>query len=82
MNRHSNKWVGWEGRGRRTVHVQEDHDARQQQLQLPLDDGTLVLPRAPHVAQEEVVAHARPQQQHRRLHRPCVAQNWDRMREE
>ena len=68
------------GRGR-TVHVQEDYDTWQQQLQLPLDDGALVLPRAPDVAQEEVVALARPQQQHGRLHRLRVAQNWDRLRE-
>ena len=66
---------------RRTVHVQEDYDTRQQQLQLPLDDGALVLPRAPDVAEEEVVALARPQQQHRRLHCLRVAQNRDRLRE-
>lgn len=51
---------GWGGKGRntgrrRTVHVQEDHDTWQQQLQLPLDDGALVLPRAPDMAEEEVV---------------------------
>ena len=68
------------GRGR-TVHVQEDYDTWQQQLQLPLDDGALVLPRAPDVAQEEVVALARPQQQHGRLHCARVAQNRDRLRE-
>ena len=68
------------GRGR-TVHVQEDYDTWQQQLQLPLDDGALVLPRAPDVAEEEVVALARPQQQHRRLHCLRVAQNRDRLRE-
>jgi len=51
-----------------TVHVEEDHNARQQQLQLPLDDSALVLTRAPDVAQEEVVPLARPQQQHGRLH--------------
>ena len=46
--------VSWEWGGqirmRRTVHVEEDDDAWQQQLQLPLDDGTLVLPGAPDVA--------------------------------
>ena len=68
------------GRGR-TVHVQEDYDTWQQQLQLPLDDGALVLPRAPDVAQEEVVALARPQQQHGRLHRLRVVQDRDRLRE-
>ena len=68
------------GRGR-TVHVQEDYDTWQQQLELPLDDGALVLPRAPDVAQEEVVALARPQQQHGRLHRARVTQDRDRLRE-
>ena len=80
MKPHSDKWVGWEGRGRRTVHVEEDHHARQQQLQLPLDDGALVLPRAPDMAEEEVVVLARPQQQHGRLHCARVAQNRDRLR--
>ena len=70
------------GRCGRTVHVQEDHNARQEQLKLPLDDSALVLPRAPDVAQEEVVALARPQQQDGWLHCPCVAQNWDRLRED
>ena len=42
--------VGGRGSRPRTVDVQEDHDARQQQLKLPLDDGTLVLPGAPDVA--------------------------------
>jgi len=77
---------GWGGKGRntgrrRTVHVQEDHDTWQQQLQLPLDDGALVLPRAPDMAKEEVVALVRPQQQHGRLHCLRVAQNRDRLRE-
>ncbi len=64
---------------RRTVHVQEDYDTWQEQLQLPLDDGALVLPCAPDMAEEEVVALARPQQQYGRLHCLRVAQNRDRL---
>jgi hypothetical protein len=66
---------------RLTVHIQEDHDTWQEQLQLPLDDSALVLPRAPDMAEEEVVALARPKQQHGRLHCLRVAQNRDRLRE-
>ena len=36
------------------VHVEEDGDAREQQAELPLDGGALVLPRAPDVREEEV----------------------------
>ena len=82
MNRRfSGDGVGRRREWPRTVHVQEDHDTRQQQLQLPLDDGALVLPRAPDVAQEEVVALARPQQQHGRLHGAGVTQSRDGLRE-
>ena len=36
------------------VNIEEDGDAREQQAELPLDGGALVLPRAPDVREEEV----------------------------
>ena len=37
------------------IHVEEDFDPREEELQLSLHDRYLVLPARPHVAQEEMV---------------------------
>ena len=51
------------------VDVEEDADAGQQQLQLPLDDGHLVLPRRPDVREEEVPRHVAAERELRQLAR-------------
>ena len=57
---------GGGGRGRVTVHVQEDHDAGEQQLELALDDGALILAGAPDVAPAESEVGGRVGTLHRR----------------
>ena len=44
---------------RGTVNIKKDSNSGKDELQLPFDRGTLVLPTAPRVAEEDVPAHAR-----------------------
>ena len=44
-------WMEWRGA---LVHIEEDGDAGDEELELPLDGGNLVLPARPHVREKDV----------------------------